>query len=155
MSRSGRVISALQLAIVLLFLAIFARLLVPFSTDANRVLTPPGRYLDAALATFLIADGVDKLHGSPRGFYDTAILYPDRTQLRSTEPFLGFALAGLPLRSVLRLGDVDAFETLRWLMLFAALKMGWVAVERQSRHLGYYPNSLLPIGRCVSADYMI
>src|SRR6185436_4275482 len=36
-------------------------------------------------------------------------------------PFLGFALIALPLRSVLHLGDVDAFEMLRWLMLFAAL----------------------------------
>jgi len=121
MSRSGRVISVCRLAIVLAFLAIFARLLVPFSPADNRVLTPPGRYLDAALATFLIADGVDTLQNNRRGFYNTAILYPDRTQLRSTEPFLGFALVGLPLRSILRLGDVDLFEMLRWVMLFAAL----------------------------------
>jgi hypothetical protein len=136
MSRSGRVISALQLAIVLVSLAIFARLLVPFSADDNRVLTPPGRYLDAALATFLIADGVDKLHGNPRGFYDTAILYPDRTQLRSTEPFLGFALAGLPLRSLLRLGDVDTFETLRWLMLFTALVYAYLLFRAAGLDVG-------------------
>jgi hypothetical protein len=121
MSRRRRVLSVFQSAIVVVLLAIFARWLVPFSPDANRVLVPPGLHLDAALATFLIADRVDTLQTNPRGFYNTAILYPDRAQLRSTEPFLGFALAALPLRWVLRLGDVDAFEMLRYLLLFAAL----------------------------------
>jgi len=123
-------------ALVVVFLASFARLLVPFSPDDNRVLTAPGRYLDAALATFLIADGVDKLHDNPRGFYDTAILYPDRAQLRSTEPFLGFALVGLPLRSVLHLGDVDAFETLRWLTLFAALVYAYLLFRAAGLDVG-------------------
>ncbi len=123
-------------ALVVVFLASFARLLVPFSPDDNRVLTAPGRYLDAALATFLIADGVDKLHDNPRGFYDTAILYPDRAQLRSTEPFLGFALVGLPLRSVLHLGDVDAFEMLRWLMLFAALVYAYLLFRAAGLDVG-------------------
>src|SRR5215204_5727901 len=136
MSRSRRVFSVLQSAIVVVLLAIFARLLVPFSPDANRVLVPPGLYLDAALATFLIADRVDTLQTNPRGFYNTAILYPDRAQLRSTEPFLGFALAALPLRWVLRLGDVDAFEMLRWLLLFAALVYAYLLFRAAGIDIG-------------------
>ena len=84
---------------VLLFFSVCAYLIVPFSSDGTRVLTPPTKETDAILATLLVSSGMDKLQTDPRSFYDTAILYPDRNQLRSTEPFLGFAILGLPLRS--------------------------------------------------------
>src|SRR5215213_1749764 len=106
---------------VLLFLAIAARAIVPFTGADKRVLVPPDRYLDATLAALLVADGADKLATNPRAFYDTAILYPDRTQLRSTEPFLGFALMALALRTIGRVGDADVFERLRWLLVFVSL----------------------------------
>ena len=106
---------------VVALLAAAARLMAPFSAERARVLVPPDRYLDATLATLVVADGVEKLRSEPRRFYDTAILYPDHTQLRTTEPFLGFALLALPLRAVLRLDDADLFEMLRWTMLWVAL----------------------------------
>jgi len=106
---------------VVALLAAAARLMAPFSAERARVLVPPDRYLDATLATLVVADGVEKLRSEPRRFYDTAILYPDHTQLRTTEPFLGFALLALPLQAVLRLDDADLFEMLRWTMLWVAL----------------------------------
>jgi hypothetical protein len=118
MSSVRRVVASI---VVFAFLAVVARLVVPFSPADKRVFVPPDRYLDATLATFLVADGVDKLFHDPRHFYDTAILYPDRTQLRSTEPFLGFAILALPFKAVLHPGDADVFEMLRWTMVFASL----------------------------------
>jgi len=112
---------ALALIAVLTCFAAAARLMAPFAPERARVLVPPDRYLDATLATLVVADGVDKLQSAPRRFYDTAILYPDRTQLRTTEPFLGFALLALPFKTVLRLDDADVFEMLRWTMLWVAL----------------------------------
>ena len=69
---------------------------------------------------------MNKLLTRPLAYYDTAILYPDRNQLRSTEPFLGFAIVGLPLRTILRLSDVDVFEALRWLVVFGSLTYGYL-----------------------------
>jgi hypothetical protein len=106
---------------VAVFLALLARLIVPFADLDKRVIVPPDRYLDATLAAFLVADGVEKLRSDPRHFYDTAILYPDRTQLRSTEPFLGFALLAAPFKAALRPADADLLERLRWVMVFASL----------------------------------
>jgi hypothetical protein len=126
MSRARPSAAGVQLALVLLFLSLVAFLIAPLSYGDKSVLVPPTHELDATLASLLVADGVDKLLTDPAGFYNTAILYPDRTQLRSTEPFLGYALLGLPLRSVFHLGDVDVFEMVRWLMLFASLTYAWL-----------------------------
>ena len=126
MSRVRPSAAGVQLALVLLFLSLVAFLIAPLSYGDKSVLVPPTHELDATLASLLVADGIDKLLTDPAGFYNSAILYPDRTQLRSTEPFLGYALLGLPLRSVFRLGDVDAFEMVRWLMLFASLTYAWL-----------------------------
>ncbi len=106
---------------VLLFFSMCAYVIVPFSSDGTRVLTPPAKEPDAILATLLVSSGMDKLQTDPRSFYDTAILYPDRNQLRSTEPFLGFAILGLPLRIVFHLSDSDVYETLRWIFVFVSL----------------------------------
>ena len=54
---------------------------------------------------------------------------PIRNQLRSTEPFLGFAIVGLPLRTILKLSDVDVFEALRWLVVFRSLTYGYLFYE--------------------------
>ena len=126
MSRVRPSAAGVQLALVLLFLSLVAFLIAPLSYGDKSVLVPPTHELDATLASLLVADGVEKLLTDPAGFYNTAILYPDRTQLRSTEPFLGYALLGLPLRSVFHLGDVDVFEMVRWLMLFASLTYAWL-----------------------------
>lgn len=126
MSRARPSTAGVQFAFVLLFLAIVAFLIAPLSYGDKSVLVPPTHELDATLASLLVADGVDKLLTDPAAFYNTAILYPDRTQLRSTEPFLGYALLAVPLRSVFHLGDVDVFEMVRWLMLFAALTYAWL-----------------------------
>jgi hypothetical protein len=126
MSHARPSTEGVQFLFVLAFLAIFACFLAPFSYGDKSVLVPPNHDLDATLASLLVADGVDKLLTDPAAFYNTAILYPDRTQLRSTEPFLGFALLGLPLRSVFHLGDVDVFEMVRWLMLFASLTYAYL-----------------------------
>jgi hypothetical protein len=88
-------------------------------------MVPPAFELDAVLATLVVSDSIDKLLTTPSTFYDTAILYPDRNQLRSTEPFLGFALLGLPLRA-LRLNDVDIYEVVRWLMVTAAVAYAYL-----------------------------
>jgi hypothetical protein len=126
MSRARPSAASVQCAFVLVFLSIVAFLIAPLSYGDRSVLVPPTHELDATLASLLVADGVDKLLSDPAAFYNTAILYPDRTQLRSTEPFLGYALIALPLRSVFRLGDVDVFEMVRWAMLFASLTYAYL-----------------------------
>src|SRR6185295_19850710 len=115
-----------QCAAVLLFLSLVAFLVAPLSYGDKTVLVPPTHELDATLASLLVADGVGKLLADPAGFYNTAILYPDRTQLRSTEPFLGYALLALPLRELAGLGDVDVFEMVRWLLLFVSLTYAYL-----------------------------
>jgi hypothetical protein len=131
--------------------------MAPFSSVRKRVQVPPDGYLDATLAALVVADSVDKLLTNPRAFYDTAILYPDRTQLRSTEPFLGFALLALPLQSVARLGEARVFELLRWLMLFASLVYAYLLFRAAGVEVGLsaagaavalaQPNLLIGISR--------
>src|SRR5436190_16986848 len=93
-------------AIIVAAFGMLAYFIVPLRLGDHRVYVAEGRDLDATQGALLTAFGIDKLLTEPRSFYDTAILYPDRTQLRSTEPFLGYAILGLPLRVVLRIGDV-------------------------------------------------
>ena len=109
-----------RLAVLLLF-CIYAYLFAPFSFGDKRVQVPEEGELDARQQTLLVEDSIDKLLTDPRSFYDTAILYPDRNQLRTLEPILGYALVGLPLRTILRLNDVDVFEALRWVIVFTCL----------------------------------
>jgi len=106
--------------------AILAFLIVPFSLGDKQIAVVNGRDLDATQGCLLTAVGIDRLLAAPGSFYDTAILYPDRNQLRSTEPFLGYALLGLPLRVLFRLNDVDLFEVLRWAIVFASLVYGYL-----------------------------
>ena len=126
MNRVRPFAAGVQFAVVVLFLSIVAFLIAPLSYGDKSVLVPPTHELDATLASLLVADGVDKLLTDPAAFYNTAILYPDRTQLRSTEPFLGYAILALPLRSLFHVGDVDVFEMVRWLMLSASLIYAWL-----------------------------
>ena len=90
--------------------------IAPFSYGDHRLLVPRNGELDAIQQTLLFADRTQTLLSNPRAYYDTAILYPDRNQLRALEPCLGFVLLGLPLHA-LQLDDVDVFEVLRWLMV--------------------------------------
>jgi len=101
--------------------AVLAFLVAPVGFGRSRVYVVGGRDLDATQGCLLTAAGIDRLLTRPRSFYDTAILYPDHNQLRSTEPFLGYALLGLPLRVLLRLNDSELFEVLRWTVLFTSL----------------------------------
>ncbi|HKW02908.1 MAG TPA: hypothetical protein VJN96_23995 [Vicinamibacterales bacterium] len=112
--------------VIFIFFAAIAWLIAPVSLGDARVAIPPGTDLDAVGECLIVADGMDKLLTRPAAYYDTAILYPDHHQLRTTEPFLGFALLGLPLRTIARLGDVDVFEALRWLLVFASLTYAWL-----------------------------
>jgi hypothetical protein len=100
---------------------LLACLIVPLRFGDRRVYVVEGRDLDATQGCLLTAAGIDRLLTRPFSFYDTAILYPDRTQLRSTEPFLGYAILGLPLRVGLAPGDVELFEMLRWVIVFTSL----------------------------------
>jgi hypothetical protein len=125
-SSRGSFRAGAQIGAVLLFFSLFAYFIAPFTFGGKTVIVPPGSDSDAILATLLIAGGSDKLLSDPAAFYDTSILYPDRTQLRSTEPFIGFVLLALPLRALLRLSDADVFEVLRWLLVFAALSYAFL-----------------------------
>ncbi len=116
----------LTLVGVLLFFAGLAYVIAPFSRQPGRVLVPRGAGLDGVQETLLIGTGVDRLLAKPVSYYDTGILYPDHDQLRSTEPFLGFALLGVPLRLFLRLDDVTVFQSLRWIVAFASLVYAWL-----------------------------
>jgi hypothetical protein len=107
--------------LVLLSFAVLAHFVAPFSSGNSTILTVKGSDVDAMQQCLLIGSGMDKLVTQPRSYYDTAILYPDRTQLRTTEPFLGYVIAGLPLRAVLNLSDKSVFEALRWLIVFVSL----------------------------------
>ena len=118
--------ASVQFLLVLVFFGLVAYAIVPFSATERVALVPPGLEMDATQTTFLVAIGIDKLLTDPASYYDTAILYPDRTQLRSLEPLLGFALVGLPLRTLLHLGDVDLYEVLRWLVIFTSLTYCWL-----------------------------
>lgn len=101
--------------------AVTAYIMAPFSHQPTRVTIPEGADLDAVQQTLLVTTLADTLISKPSAYYNTAILYPDHNQLRSTEPFLGFAVAALPLHVALRLSDVETFEVMRWLLTFAAL----------------------------------
>jgi hypothetical protein len=121
-----RLSTRVDILLVLLAFSVLAYLIAPVSYGDKRVYVLEGRELDATLGCLLTACGIDKLLTDPRSFYDTAILYPDRNQLRSTEPFLGYAILGLPLRVFLRLGDVDLFEVLRWTIVFTSLTYAYL-----------------------------
>ncbi len=110
-----------EILLVLVGFSLLAYLIVPVSFGDKRVYVPAGRDLDAVQACLLTACGLDKLVSDPLSFYNTAVLYPDRNQLRSTEPFLGYAVLGLPLRLFFRLGDADVFEVLRWAIVLTSL----------------------------------
>lgn len=116
-----------ELATVIVLFSILAYVLAPFTFGDKSVSVPRlGHEADGIQQCLLMADGMDKLLSRPLSYYDTAILYPDRNQLRTTEPYLGFPLLGLPLRTVLGLGDVDAFEVLRCLILLAAMTYAYL-----------------------------
>jgi hypothetical protein len=119
--RPGRLRARTEILLVLFALSVFACLIVPLSYGDKTVYVLQGRDLDATEGCLLTACGIDKLLSDPLSFYDTAILYPDRNQLRSTEPFLGYAILGLPLRVFFHLRDVDLFEVLRWAVVFTSL----------------------------------
>jgi hypothetical protein len=121
MTRRARFTAKLEVLLVLVGFSLLAYLIVPVSFGDKRVYVPEGRDLDAIQACLLTASGMDKLVSDPLSFYDTAVLYPDRNQLRSTEPFLGYAVLGLPLRVFFRLGDVSVFEVLRWAIVLTSL----------------------------------
>jgi hypothetical protein len=121
MKRRRRLTANVETVVAVVAFSVLAYLIVPVSYGDKRVYVLEGRELDATQGCLLTACGIDKLLTDPRSFYDTAILYPDRNQLRSTEPFLGYAILGLPLRVVLRLGDVDLFEVLRWTIVVTSL----------------------------------
>ena len=121
--------SGIRWPLVLLLFAFCAWKIAPDHLGTRRILVPSGLELDAVQECLLVADGVDKLRERPTRYYDTAILYPDHHQLRSTEPLLGYALLALPLRTVLHLDAVDAMKVLRWLLLFAALTYSCLLLE--------------------------
>ncbi len=99
---------------------LFGYVLAPFTLGDNRVLVPPGHDLDATQQTLLFAELTDKLLHNPRHYYDTDILYPDRTQMRGLEPCVGFVLLGLPFHA-LRFNDADVFELSRWAVFVLAM----------------------------------
>jgi len=111
--------------VIALFVGL-ASLIAPVSLGDTRAAIPPGRDLDGVEAALLVGDGIDKLLSHPSAYYDAAILYPDRHQLRTTEPFLGFALIGAPLRLAPRLSDVDIFKIVRWLLVFVSLTYAYL-----------------------------
>lgn len=121
MLRRATLSTRLELVVALLLFSICGYVVSPFSYGDRRVLVPQDPGLDAIQQTLLVGEGVDKLLSNPRSFYDTAILYPDHNQLRTTEPLLGFALLGLPLRAVLHANDADLFELLRWAIVVTCL----------------------------------
>ncbi len=97
------------LVFVLLAFGALAYLIVPPSPGGGKTVSVVRSDMDALQQCLVIGDGMDKIAGKALSYYDTAILYPDRTQLRSTEPFLGYVLLGLPLR-VAGFSDVHVFE---------------------------------------------
>jgi hypothetical protein len=106
---------------VLLLFLVCGFLIAPFSYGDKHVLVPPGKDLDAVQQSLLMARGMDALVRAPRSYYDTDILYPDKNQLRTTEPLLGFALLGLPLRAALHVTDADVFAIVRWAVVVTSL----------------------------------
>lgn len=110
--------SALSLLVVF---AAVAYVIAPFKYGDVSLLAGPDVDLDAIQQALLLREGMDKLLSQPGAYYDTAILYPDRTQLRTTEPLLGFVLIALPIHLVLRPTDADLFEVLRWVLVLASL----------------------------------
>ncbi|MCC7185886.1 MAG: hypothetical protein IT185_06580 [Acidobacteria bacterium] len=108
---------------LILFVVVSAGLaywVAPAGSD-RRLVIPEHLELDALQQTLLIRDGITRVMTTPTRYFDTAILHPDHNQLRTTEPFLGYVILGLPLATVLRLDDVRVYEVLRWLMVFAGL----------------------------------
>jgi len=116
----------IEFMVVLLFFSICGYFLAPFSFGDRSVLAPQIGGTDAIEGSLLVSSGMDKLLTGPQSYYDTAILYSDRNQLRSTEPFLGFAVLGLPLRTILHLNDSDVFEALRWAIVITCLTYAYL-----------------------------
>jgi len=116
----------IEFLVVLLLLSIYAYFHAPFSFGDKRVSAPAVGISDSIHQSLMVAASVDKLLTDPRSFYDTAILYPDRNQLRTTEPFIGYALIGLPLKVALPLNDTDLFEAVRWVVVFICLIYAYV-----------------------------
>jgi hypothetical protein len=112
--------SLLEIAAALVVFSILSFFIAPITFGDAAVRTSPGVESDAVLGTVLIGSGMDRLLTNPRAFYDTPILYPDHNQLRTTEPFLGLSVLGLPLRGA-GLNDAEVFELLRWTMVAAVL----------------------------------
>jgi hypothetical protein len=107
--------------LLLCLFAVDAYFVAPFSYGDKTVLVGPGLELDAIQHAMLLTDGMDKLLTHPLSYYDTAILYPDRHQMRTLEPFIGFVFLGLPLRMIPGLDDVDILDTVRWAIVVVCL----------------------------------
>ena len=109
---------------VVLAFAVLAYAIAPHSPVRETVYVVTGD-MDATQQSLLIGDGMDKVMGKVWSYYNTSILYPDHTQLRSTEPFLGYVALGLPLR-LAGLDNVTVFEVERWAIVFGALVYAWL-----------------------------
>ncbi len=116
--------------IPLVVFAAVAYVVAPASGGDKRLVVPEHLELDGLLGVELLRAGTDRLLTNPARYYDTDILYPDVRQHRTTEPFVGFVLLGLPFTTVLGLDDVNAFEALRWLLLWSALVFAWQLLLR-------------------------
>lgn len=119
---------------VLVTFAALAYAISPVSPKPSTILVPGVAQLDAMQSTLLISTGMDSLVTRPRAYYDLGILYPDRNQRRSLEPFLAPAIIGLPLRHVLHLSDVHVFDAMRWLLAFVGLLYGYLLLR--ALHVG-------------------
>ena len=111
--------------IPLLLFAAVAYAVAPASGVDKRLVMPEHLELDGLLGVEFLRAGTDRLLSSPTRYYDTDVLYPDVRQKRTTEPFIGFVLLGLPFTTVMGLDDVRAFEALRWLLLWTSLVFAW------------------------------
>lgn len=116
--------------IPLLLFAAVAYAVAPASGVDKRLVMPEHLELDGILGAELLRAGTDRLLSSPTRYYDTDVLYPDVRQQRTTEPFVGFVILGLPFTTLLGLDDVRAFEALRWLLLWAGLAFAWRLLAR-------------------------
>ncbi len=121
MTPGNRRTTSREFALVLLLFGVAAYGVAPFALGEKTALTIVDRDPDAIQQCLLVGAGMDRLLTHPGSYYDTAVLFPDRNQLRTTEPFLGYALLGLPLRVLTPLNDVDIFEVLRWTLAFVSL----------------------------------
>lgn len=111
--------------IPLLLFAAAAYAVAPASGEDQRLVMPEHLELGGLLGVEFLRAGTDQLLSNPTRYYDTDVLYPDVRQMRTTEPFIGFVILGLPFTTVLGLDDVRAFEALRWLLLWTGLVFAW------------------------------